>query len=316
MGGKAFSHPPYSLSTPRIPTALYTFLRDYYTSLIRAYYAQVVCPIEAPDKASHGDIDVLVSSPYPQTTNSSLAIALRSSAVFKTSGSPSTSFAVPYPDLPDVYIQLDIHVCSPTTFAWEVFTASHGDLWNIIGTSLRHFGLTANNIGFYVRIAEIEVFDRKRSSLLLTGNPDNVLDFLGLDGQKYGSSFASAEELYTYAVGMRFFKREKYVKEKLKANDRKRMGQRVMYRQFVEEWLPERPGVGVGDGRDQETRESVLEEVLNRYGKRGEYEEMISVWRAERGDLAIKQEARKRKLALAKAEMEYADAWIGTSQNA
>ncbi|MCJ1438924.1 hypothetical protein MMC27_008314 [Xylographa pallens] len=313
MGGKAFAHPPHSLSTPRIPHAIYVLLRDKYICLLSTFYRNVASPIEAPEKTSHGDIDILVSEAHLTTTIQSISQALDAKASISTSGSPSTSFAVSFPDRPNEYVQLDIHVCPKSTFTWELFTTSHGDLWNLLGTSLREFGLTANNVGLNLRIAEIEHLDRKRSMLFLTSDSTSVLDLMGLDVQKYWKQFGTVNELYEYVISSRFFRKDSYVREWLKSNDRKRMSKRPLFQQFVDGWLPQRIGIEDQGGVEKLTRESALEEVLDRYGKRGEYEETLRVWRTERADLQARQQTKEQRRAGVIAEAEYADAWIQAS---
>jgi len=312
MGGKAFSHGPNPLYTPRIPQALYTALLEKYRSLLSTFYIDVASPLDAPGKDSHGDIDLLVSSPINPITTKALVEALN--AISTVSSGGTTSFAVPYPGSPTDYIQLDVHTCPPSTFRWELFTNSHGDLWNILGTSVRAFGLTANNIGFYLRIQEIEKLDRKKSMVFLTADPDSVLEFLGLDVERYWRPFESVDELCMYATSMRFFRRKTYIRDVLKANDRKRMGQRPLYRRFVDEWLPQRPGLGEEGVDETVTRESVLEEALERYGARKVYEEMARVWREERAELERRQEGKEARREMVKEEMDYADAWIEASR--
>ncbi|MCJ1382033.1 hypothetical protein MMC17_005145 [Xylographa soralifera] len=314
MGGKAFAHPPHSLSTPRIPHTIYVLLRDKYICVLSRFYQNVASPIEAPEKASYGDIDILVSEPHPTTTIQSLSQALDAKTSISTSGSPSTSFAISFPDYSDKYIQLDIHVCPKSTFTWELFTASHGDLWNLLGTSLRGFGLTANNVGLNLRIAEIEHLDRRRSMLFLTSDSTSVLDLMGLDVQKYWRQFANVNELYEYVISTRFFRKDSYVREGLKSNDRKRMGKRPLYQQFVDDWLPQRVGVEEQSEVVELTRESVLVEVLDRYGKKEEYKETLRTWRKGRADLQARQQNKEQRRAEAIAEAEYADAWIEASQ--
>lgn len=314
MGGKAFCHPPHSLITPRIPQALYLTLLDKYIYLLSSFYATVASPIDVPGKTTHGDIDILVSEPYTTTTTQAISQALNAHAVFTTSGSPSSSFAVPFPNSDNHFIQIDVHVCPASDFQWELFTNSHGDLWNIIGTSVRGVGLTANNIGLYLRIAEIDNFNRKRSMIFLTSDPMSVLELLGLDVQEYWKQFNNVDDLYEYALSMRFFRKERYVREELKANDRKRMGQRPVYSRFVSEWLPQRLS-GEDECRDaQATREDVMNEVLDRFGKREEYEETLRKWREERQVLEAKQQNKEQRRAGVKAEMEYAEAWIEASR--
>ena len=315
MGGKAFSHGSNPLSTPRIPKAIYTLLRDEYVNILSRLYSSVASPLDAPGKDLYGDIDILVSNPLRQLTTQALANALNAKASVTTPGSPTTSFAVTYPGSEDDYVQVDVHECTSKNFQWELFTASHGDLWNIIGTSIRVFGLTANNVGLYLRIQAIEDFDRKRSMVFLTSSPDSVLEFLGLDVESYWKPFATVEELFLYAASMRLFKRERYVREILKANDRKRIAQRPLYRLFVDEWLPKRADLG-SEGRELiATRQTVMDEALERYGKRREYEEMLQVWCEERAELNAKQWAKDSRRADAKREIEYAEAWIEASKH-
>lgn len=315
MGGKAFTSGPAPLFTPRMPPELYHSLRDYYISLLSTYYTQCATPIEAPCKTSYGDIDVLVSQPkHISITTTTLAKALnavRSSS--STPGSPTASFAVPYPGLDqDTYVQLDVHVCPPGLFEWQLFHQCHGDLWNLLGTTIRPVGLTVTDGGLHVRIGEIEEVNRKRGMLFLTREPEQVLDFLGLEGGRYRKPFESVEALYRFVCGCRWFSGEAYVRGELKANDRKRMAQRELYRRFVDEWVPEnRQFVEMGGERNQgATREDVLELALTVFGKREQFEQRIQEWRRERSELLEKQESRLRRKADAAKREEYAEAWM------
>ena len=56
----------------------------------------------------------------------------------------------------------------------------------MLGTTIRPFGLTANAKGLHVRIEEIELLDRKRSTIYLTKDPREVCQLLGLDGERTG----------------------------------------------------------------------------------------------------------------------------------
>jgi hypothetical protein len=316
MGGNAFTSGPSPLSTPRMPPEIYLRLRDHYLSLLKTLYAQVATPVEAPAKRSYGDIDILVSQAIecssPPTTES-LSKALDAVKVFTNSGSGITSFAVPYPDRVKDHVQLDVHVCPEGSFEWQLFHQSHGDLWNLLSTTIRPFGLTANDVGFHVRIPEIEELNKKRSLLLLTNEPSAVLEFLGLDVNEYQRPFGSVEAMYEYTVSCRFFRADTYVRSGLKANDRKRMAQRELYRRFVDEWVPENAQFiktrGSSDARFM--REDVQEAALGRWGKGGEFERRVEEWRREREDLRTKQEGRVRRKEEAIEEALYADAWIG-----
>lgn len=61
MGGKAFTHPPHSLYTPRFPTTLYNRLVAQFHDLLRDHFEMVGTPLPGPEKADHGDVDVVVA---------------------------------------------------------------------------------------------------------------------------------------------------------------------------------------------------------------------------------------------------------------
>ncbi|SLM41453.1 hypothetical protein LPUS_12488 [Lasallia pustulata] len=311
MGGKAFTHLKPPLWTPRLSPTLYHSLRTKYLALLSTFYNQVATPLEAPEKPSYGDIDILVASPLSANPPTPLGTALAARTSLTHPSSPIASYALPHPLLAHAYVQLDIHVCSAATFAFEVFRQSHGDLWSILGSSMRMVGLTATNSGLHLRIPEIDAFDRKQSLLHLTSDPDAVLDFLGLDRCSRWRVFNSVDEMFLYAASAPFFRREAYVRERMRAKDRKRVAQRELYRRFVEEWVPRMTGGG------EETveaegwkREGVLGRALDVFGKRGEYEKRLGEWRAERRELGVKRHRNEARRANAVAEVEYADAWI------
>ena len=325
MGGKAFTRLNPPLSTPRLPPHVYWPLRESLLSLVTKYYKYASSPLEAPEKESFGDIDILASEPLGdvQTTPDELGKALHAKATLKAPGPGSRSYAIPYPGSDDEFVQVDVHVCHMETYTWELFTHSHGDLWNLLGTSIRPFGLTANDVGLHLRIAEIEEANRKKSLLFLTADPSSVLRFLGLDIERYWQPFETSEEMFRYATGMRFFRRDTYIRETLKANDRKRMTQRPMYRDFVDEWLQARPDIGKAKEWSTVLRNDVLEEALDAYERRKEYEERLEAWKVERKELTAKQVGNEVRRAMgrdareSKQELDFCDgAWIGVLEAA
>lgn len=164
--------------------------------------------------------------------------------------------------------------------------------------------------------------DRKKSLVFLSAEPGVVCEFLGMEKERLGidddglisggdgeegRGFASMEEMYEMVVGLRFFRRKAYVRDTLKANDRKRMLQRDGYSRFVDEWLVGYKGV---EGGVELTREGVKEECFARFEVRGEYERRVEEWRVEREALKVKKEGREERKRKALEEEAYADAWI------
>ncbi|KAL8769412.1 MAG: hypothetical protein Q9209_004640 [Squamulea sp. 1 TL-2023] len=310
MGGKAFTKGPHPLLTPRMPNVVYRCLLRQYREQLDAFFELVANPIEAPEKATFGDIDVLVARPKVAPFEiETVAKALNAQRTL--SFPPLYSLAVPYPGIEGSFVQLDVHICKADDFEWKLFHASHGDLWNLIGTSIRSFGLTANDKGLHLRIPEIEHENRKRSMVFLTAEPDTVLGFLGLNKDTYARPIDTVEAMFEYTCSCRLFRPEPYKKVDLKSNDRKRMGQRELFRQFVEEFLPSRISMAqnIGDAAGV-TREDVYEEVLERFGKREEAETRIRAWRQERDELEQKQATRRWRKEQAQEDNAYADAWI------
>lgn len=154
------------------------------------------------------------------------------------------------------FIQVDVHICETLEkLQWMLFKHAHGDLWNLLGATIRRFGLTIDEVGLYVRIPEIEKRDKKKAKVLLSEDPCEILQFLGLkfDGQQWEEPFASEEDVFEYAATCHLFwvmpqdtgaegggedMTEAVLARKLKSNDRRRMSYRPLFRKWIEEFIP------------------------------------------------------------------------------
>ncbi|KAL9614460.1 MAG: hypothetical protein Q9167_001063 [Letrouitia subvulpina] len=290
MGGKAFSHGSSPLSTPRIPPALYFFLHDRCLTELSTFFIHVETPVEGPEKDSYGDLDFVACSPLP--CYSLEAVSQSINTVRSVSNAGTISFAVPYPDLEDSFVQLDLHVCPEEDFKWLLFRHSHGDLWAILGPSMRGVGLVVNEKGLYLRIPEIEGLNRKKSQLQLTSDPGEVLDFLGLDQERYQQRFETRNALFEYACGMRFFQPKAYVRDTLTTNDRKRTVKRDQYAKFLDEFLPAKQTEKGEKWRELNIeREKVSNDAPQRFGRSKDLEDRLMQWRQ-----GIEEQKRKREM--------------------
>lgn len=322
MGGKAFNP---SLRTPRMPPETYHALLSKYISILSEQYVHVGSPREAPEKMSHGDIDILVCNPIhnlpPDTTTLTKILHATKSITAK----PATLFAVPYPsDLPsneggDNHVQLDIQRYDTVgKFNWMLFFNSLGDFWNILGTALRRYGLTANDRGLHLRVREIEAENKQQALISLTSDPADVLGFLGLDAKEFNKGWNMLEEMFVFLAQHYFFRRDSYIRvHHLNSSssitnggesgggrkEKKRIETRAVYRQFVDEFLPSWQDVG----RKRVLREQVRETVLDRWGKRREYEEKMEKWRKYMEEKPVKEEIRDAGIVM---EMRWADACV------
>lgn len=326
MGGHAFATSDPLLSTPRMPLNIYSQVLSQSHAVLRKYYNHVDSAIEAPGKETYGDVDVLVFEPLDPTWENlekgsavmaeAIAEGLGAKKFLSQKGNPTINFAVPWPGQRNddegketKCVQVDVHVCfTLESFKWELFHAAHGDLWNILGSTIRQFGLTANDKGMYLRIPEIELYDRKKSMVFLTDNPSQVIKFLGLNEERWWKPFQSKEEMFEYATGCRMFwvkehtdatdgetdaSRDNIVtipgtekqelegleggergRKKLKHNDRQRMAKRLIFREWIDEFIPRCRETGIF--RDAKTsREQVREDAFSEFGVKEEYDERL-----------------------------------------
>ncbi|EEP80063.1 predicted protein [Uncinocarpus reesii 1704] len=283
MGGKVFSEPKGNepaLQTPRMSEAVYTRTRDFCIRQLQDLFDVVVSPPEAPGKADYGDVDTLVQGPRPGFTWEEVGKRLNSRRAVHNG--VTHSFAVPITvddsDAHDeIYAQIDVHVCRPGFIEWECLLDSYGDMWQIVGKFLRPLGLTANDKGLHVRIPEIESSNRAHSMVYLTHDAMDVLEFLGLDVERYQDGFENLDELYRWCASGRFFHSTAFLAKFDTANDRQRMKKRPMFQNFIDEWVP----ANIHLWRDKEplTREDIMQQALARFGKQEDYEQRISAWR-------------------------------------
>jgi hypothetical protein len=325
MGGQAFAHLSPPLPTPRIPPEIYTQVLTTTHTLLQHHFEVVRSALEAPEKETYGDIDILVFEPKPNSPLNGVTFSPQVATLLGNiigtkhcileKGGHTMNFAIPWPQSPNSreriearFVQIDIKIC-PTLkmLEWELFHGAHGDLWNILGSTIRKFGLTVNNLGMHLRIPEIELKDRKKSMILLTDEPNTILNFLGLDEEKWWKEFGSREEMFEYAAGCRMFwvkdleeededeesgkGREEIEgqeggvegKKKLKHNDRQRMAKRPIFREWMDEFIPKCRAEGrfTDSSNGNVTREQIRDEAFAHFDPtiKTTYETRLREWK-------------------------------------
>lgn len=341
MGGQAFaSHGP-PLKTPRMTQEVYDQVFDQTQAILRKFYSKVESAIEGPGKITYGDVDILVALPlksaFPsEGVEDTLKEALNASASRSEKGNPTINFAIPWPDKPTTdasdiskegegdtlesrvtasekrYVQVDVHICKhESEFDWQLFHSAHGDLWNIIGSTIRKFGLTINNRAFFIRIPEIELNNRRKSMVFLTDDPTKILNFLGLDQGRWWKRFDTQQEMFEYAATCRMFWVEGVVKDeeeeeedaisaslkkdqvsgevekkKLKHNDRQRLRKRPIFKAWFDEFIPRCCEEGK-HSVPKITREEIRDEVFEEFNVKEEYESKRLDWNLERNIVEV-----------------------------
>ncbi|KAI0541520.1 hypothetical protein GGR58DRAFT_456346 [Xylaria digitata] len=209
-------------------------------------------------------------------------------------------------------IQVDVHVCKTLDhLQWMLFKHAHGDLWNLLGSTIRPFGLTIDEVGLYVRIPEVEEINKTEAKVLLSTDPGEILCFLGLkfDDKQWEDPFASDEDIYEYATTCRLFwvkPKETEAsadgddasnlgvgasedsgtmimeKRKLKSNDRRRMASRLLFRKWIEEFLPACRASGRFPSTPF-TRDEVRQQAFEYFpGVQPIYDSRLTAWRIKR----------------------------------
>ncbi|KAL6246135.1 hypothetical protein RBB50_007288 [Rhinocladiella similis] len=122
-------------------------------------------------------------------------------ARFPFATEPKASYATTSPDPEEIFCQVDIQICgNEQSFKWHLF---YGDLCSMLGGIIRHAGLTCTK-GLQLRIKEMEPYNKLQSRVKMTDDPKVVLDYLGLDINRYEKPFNSWDEMMAYAATCRF----------------------------------------------------------------------------------------------------------------
>lgn len=265
MGGNAFKN----LAIARIPHSHYPTCVTTILARLQPFYSTLLVPPSAPEKPSHGDIDIIVAGRQRPFGADELAGALCAASHITTKGSPTTAFAAWIEPPIQSYVQVDVHECETRAAAeWVAFFHSYGDLWNILGALGRHFGIFVNHHGCWCIVAatdEKKKASAKRYKVLLTADPREVLDVYGLDAERFEAGFGTLDEMFRFVCTSRFMRKVVFTKE-VKSSDRTKRRKREVYAKWVDEFVPSLP-----DEETTLTRDAVREELLNRFWKQDEY---------------------------------------------
>jgi predicted protein tyrosine phosphatase len=212
MGGAAFALD--GLKTPRMPSSIYRKALHDIEIKLAPLFRVVTHSIEAPEKADYGDIDVLAVSLPGKLPQVDKIADLIEAKKYQSAGVDNANmhFAAPWPatgkneDVGEKYVQVDLTVCSSELdLRWRLFAHGHGDLVNILASTIRHKGLTLTSQALYLRVPGLETNNKKSTRIELSRSPEHVLNFLGLNPGDFWRPFATRRDLMTYIATCRFF---------------------------------------------------------------------------------------------------------------
>jgi hypothetical protein len=295
MGGKAFPQ----VHVPRMSLELYQRLSADCQTKLQTLFERVVVPRDAPAKADFGDIDFLVGGIRSHTSPTSALwaeVKALLNADLHVQNGHSHSFAVPLPDEPEAYAQVDVELSpgdgtpdAAELFAWTAFMKGDSDLLQILGISHRALGIICNDRGMHVSVEEIAPYNKQKALLFLTRDPDKAMEFYGLDCSRYWTGFDNETDLFDWATSGRFFSPSVFESRVEKNNDRQRQSKRPMYARFVEKYMP--ANAEKNNSRTW-TRQEVLGEGLKMFDKQDEYNIMMEEHRFKEAEESLWQEVR------------------------
>lgn len=274
MGGHAFEQngidgsPAVKIS--RLSPSEYNSLKSNVADTLTIFFEQVRPLQEAPGKADYGDIDFLVEGPQRASTPEHIKEAISATAL-RANGGPITNFAVPFigENGETRYAQVDLQTCHKENIDWLTFHQSYGDLWQILGTIIRRYGLTANDKGLFLRIEEGEERNWQGSMVFLSRDPAAVVTFLGMDWGIFEAGFATLDDIFNWLAQCRLIDIDIFVRT-AQDHRQRNIKTRPMFRRFLEEFVPALPAK---DADTLPSRSDVLHQALESFGARSEYEE-------------------------------------------
>ncbi|KAL8678396.1 MAG: hypothetical protein Q9186_005238 [Xanthomendoza sp. 1 TL-2023] len=267
MGRRAFVAWSGPVNIVRLTPQQYLDFRDKCEDILIPYYAGICTPSEAPEKQDHGNIDIFVCLKrhgIELVSNADLAKAL--GATHHLLNGPTSSFAIPVPASEVEFFRLDVHISLPYFFEWETTFYTHEDMWHILGMCTIQQEFRVSVTGLHLRIPEIAQKLPNHSLLHLTSDPWELMDFLGLDADRFRHEFQTLNDLFVWATSSRFFERQYFERQTLDSHSR--ATKRPMYLAFLTDWLPQHPEVGAVSrlhGVD------VVKEALTKFDRKEEW---------------------------------------------
>ncbi|KAM0707856.1 hypothetical protein Q7P35_004505 [Cladosporium inversicolor] len=319
----------------------------------------ITTAIEAPEKPDYGDIDIIVIGD-DRAAWAKVAAELGAVAWVNrgTDDKPSCSLAVhidgsrsvsppvkyihtsndhplqlkPSPVIDDKdYAQVDLVRIGIVLQDWTAFYSSYGDLAGILGRIVTNFGFDVTEMGLRLRLQEwddssLEEWKhfsprKDEGKMMLSIDPDEVMEFFGLNIERYRDGFHTKEEIFQWLGECELACHSCIERERTVAPTReeKKMD-RSMFNEFLREWLPKHLEAKQATSNSQERateqvprpsvsklREQYLEAALTRFKKHEDYTTLHQILLHKRGIATaedrlrpiIATHSRKQKSALA-----------------
>lgn len=171
---------------------------------------------DVPEKIDFGDVDILCD--YKGNMKELIIQLFSPIEIFVNSN--ILSFAYEHKSK---YYQIDL--IQTTNFESYKFYFSYGDLGNILGKITKQY-----DIHFGIQGLFIDIFVDKPNKVVLSVDPVQICEYLGLDYSKW-SNFHTVEEIFDWIISCKLF--TPIVFDTLNTKDRRHIIDRKMFQDFL-----------------------------------------------------------------------------------
>jgi hypothetical protein len=216
MGGLTFTSASAdgqpTLSTPRMSPEIYAQIKSNCIKRIQEFLpgTQVSAHLEAPEKNSYGDLDIIVAHDVPvKIQELARHVGARGLIIYSNNGHQSFSLAIPQdgsrsdqdpiiykhrlnngnttteenpapPSTTELFAQVDIEIVRTSNFIWHQFYSSYGDLNILLGHIVHQHGFTLNDKGLFLRLPELDAAKQRNDPAAPHINIDEAMGKLFL----------------------------------------------------------------------------------------------------------------------------------------
>ncbi|KAG5645465.1 hypothetical protein DXG03_006010 [Asterophora parasitica] len=311
MGGSAFASTLSADAFPRMPPAVYAALKTRLIQRIQSLYHCVAVPFEAPEKTSHGDLDLVVACPkithnmeenvtlvanhiQPNVPHEIVQETIGARYVNPMDGNRTSNFAIPIVlgewralnhgaeedeahravDGGDIFYQVDLNVCADKE-EWQriVFFHGYGDLGMIMGLLARNGGLALGEKG-------LRLPDPPNAPIDLSNSFDDITEFMGWRMDAWKTGFRTKHEAFEWVASTPYFDLRKF--RTRGEGFSKVKPERKMYAEFVEWAFAKQAAVEQGEsdrgaGAEEKQKLACQENSLVYFNKKQEFDALVRV---------------------------------------
>jgi len=223
MGGSAFDN----IEISRLNINTYTCLKNKIISVLQNNGIICTHVIEAPEKDSYGDIDII----YISGTYILNFIKSEFNIIDSISNSVISSVAINYEN--NNY-QVDFIKSSLEEYEIHKFYLSYGDMGNIIGRMTNANGIKFGINGLYLYYYPNGDTSIATFKLHLSTNPFEICDFLNLNYDQYVNGFETLNDIFNWIIKCKYFNKKLFNNDNLNTKYKHRIQTRKMFNHFIE----------------------------------------------------------------------------------